>query len=235
MVAYDFRVARKGDRVEMAIDRVTRGGSSNGKGMNRSETTRSGTVRQVQGQVDVIDRSKAKPDMVAYFDQMEAPLVVLTLDAEGGEVGRAMKGVVFDTDMVDILRTFSPRFPRDKAEWDVKPNLLPMPDQKSEGTLHYVKRPAAKGSGLIEVDVSGKLAITGKYGPAEIKKAHRDVKGVQTFDPRLGEWVAGKWTIQSEIEAVTPQGETRTELTTTVMTLAGQDRPEGEEKGTKAP
>ncbi len=222
-VAYDFRSARRGNRVELAIDRSTWESWPNGQFASRTETTRAGTVRQANGKVTVIDRARAKPEEVANFDQMEAPLVVLTLDAEGGEVGREMKAEPGYAGFVDLLRTFSPRFPRDRAEWDVEPDFLRTPDRKTEGTLHYVKRPATKGSGPIEVDISGKLIITGRYGPDEIKKAHQDVTGAQTFDPSLGEWVAGKLTILTEIDAATPQGETRTERTATVMTLSRRE------------
>jgi hypothetical protein len=232
MVAYDFRADRKGDRVEIAIDRVTHANSRNGEAMSRSETTRSGEVRQAHGQIVTTDRSGAKPEQVAFFDQMEAPLAVLTLDAEGGELGREMKAIpAFTAEYVDILRTFSPRFPRDKAEWDVKPDLLPQAGRKSEGTLHYRKRPAAKPGGPIEVEVSGKMILTGKHGRDDIKTGHDEVKGVQTYDPGLGEWVAGKLTIARVMEMVTPAGEAQTMRITTVMTLSRQEEAPEKAKG----
>ena len=72
-------------------------------------------------------------------------------------------------------------------------------------------------------------------GQADIKAGHEEVKGIQTYDPALGEWVAGKLTIAREIETVAPGGDTRTIRSTIVMTLAREEEPAGAEKGTKAP
>ena len=228
MVAYDYRLARNGARVEMAIDRITRENSSNGQGINRRESTRTAEVsRAWDGDVRVTDRTNGRPEEIAGLDQMEAPFVVLTRDAEGREVGRELKGGIFSDTYVETLRPFPATFPKDKGEWDAKPPHPPMPGQESHGTLHYVKRPATKPGGPIEVEVSGKLKLTGKWGPGEIKEGHEEVKGVQTFDPSLGDWVASKLTIVTEIEMVTPAGETQTMRSTSVRTLTCEDSATG--------
>lgn len=234
-VAYDFRVARKDARVEMAIDRSTNTTKTK-YGINRTETTRSGMVRQALGEVTTTARANATPQQAAAFDQMEAPLVVLTLDAEGGEIGRELRAENAYAGFVDLLRTFSPRIPKDKVEWDARTNLLPLSGQATEGTLHYVKRPAAKPGGPIEVDVSGKLKLTGKWFDGDIKAGQAEARGVQTYDPSLGEWVAGKLTMAREAETVAAGGETKTIRMTTVMTLTREETPAGAaEKAKRSP
>lgn len=237
MVAYDYRVAREGARVEIAIDRITRARSRDGQERSRSEQTRSRLVSQASGKVTITDRAAATPQLLTVLDQLEAPLAVLTLDAEGREVVREMKdNGVFGAAFVDLLRPFSPSFPRDKAEWDAKPRFRPSSGQEMHGTLHYVKRPATKPGGPIEVDVSGKLDITGKSGPADIKAGHEEVKGVQVFDPILGDWVASKLTIVSETETMTAAGAPLTVRNLSVMTLTREETPAGAaEKAKEAP
>ena len=236
-MSYDFRAAREGNRVELAVDRIIHATTSPKSGeTNRTEMTWSTFVHQPpKGQATVTDRATAKPDLVSTLDQFEAPFAVLTLDAEGGEIRRELKaGAGFDGLDVDILRAFSTRFPRDKAEWDIKPRFFS--HEVSKGTLHYAKRPATKPGGPIEVDVSGTLTLAGRFGDADIKSGRSEVKGVQTYDPALREWVAGKLTITKEIESATAGGETRSIRTMTVVTLVRQDGPVGEkEEGKESP
>ncbi len=236
-MSYDFRAAREGDRVELAVDRIIHTTTSRNSGeTNRTEMTRSTFVHQPpKGQATVTDRATTKPDLVSTLDQFEAPFAVLTLDDEGGEIRRELKaGAGFDGLDVDILRAFSPKFPRDKAEWDIKPRFFS--HEVPKGTLHYAKRPAAKPGGPIEVDVSGTLTLAGRFGEADIKSGRSEVKGVQTYDPALREWVAGKLTITKEIESANAGGETRSIRTTTVVTLVRQDGPDGEKaEGKESP
>jgi hypothetical protein len=221
---YDYRLARKGDRVELAIDRITSSMTTNGQEVSHTDLNRLGMIQRVRGEDKVFDRAGAGPEMVATFDQMDSPIAAFTFDAEGAEVGREVKASGALLRPVAVIRSLYPSFPRGRAEWDVKPPLTGMgPDPR--GMLHLRKRPAARPDGPVEVDVTGKLDMSGKMGTAEIKRGEYEVKGVQTYDPALGDWAAAKRTIVQDQEVVTASGDTTEFKITAVQTLIRLDGP----------
>ena len=135
------------------------------------------------------------------LDQFEAPLAVLTLDPDGAEVRRELKfeeGPLIDADLVGNTRIFHPRFAKNKPEWDANAVLPIGHGQKARGTLHYAKSRVRRADGKVDVDVTGKLEASGKVGQSEIKKGDYVVKGVQTYDPALGDWSSGKLTVDMD-------------------------------------
>jgi hypothetical protein len=231
----DFRLARKGDRVELAIDRITRSTTTNGQEVFHVELSRSGMIRQERGENKVFDRAGSNPEMVAMFDLMGAPIAIFTLDAEGAEVSREVKASGALLGSIVIIRSLYPSFPKGRAEWDVKPSSLQGPGVEPRGMLHYRKRPAASPDGSVEVDVSGMIDLAGKMGTADLKRGQYEVKGVQTYDPALGDWAAGKLTTVQDLEFVMAGGITQVIKTRAVQTLIRLDGPGTAAKAKQSP
>jgi hypothetical protein len=91
--------------------------------------------------------------------------------------------------------------------------------QQAKGTLRYAKRKPA-GAGPVVVDVTGDLAVEGKMGAAEVKKGTYKVKGTQTYDPALGEWVAGNLDVAITMDASLPNGTPVTGGGTSTLTMS---------------
>jgi hypothetical protein len=206
---FDYRLVPKGKAVETAVDRFSLTKAVNGRETDFTEMNRGGIVSREDGKIETLTRDKLDSRAVALLDQFESPLAVLTLDAEGAEVSRELKiksGLFIENNVFDNTRIFHPRFARAEKAWDA-PAVFPLGErQLARGTLHYAKQSEPRKGGLVGVDVSGDLEVTGKMGRAEMKKGTYKVKGEQTFDPSLGQWVAGRLEVEIDFEAVQPDG-----------------------------
>jgi hypothetical protein len=206
---FDYRLMPKGRTVETAVDRMSLTQFLNGREVNFTDMSRNGIVTREGDKTETQTRDKLNPRAVAMLDQYESPLAVITLDAEGTEVSRELKiksGPLIDFNAIEITRVFHPRFARTEKAWDA-PVVIPLGDRRlARGTLHYTKQAEPRKGGLVGVDVEGEMAVTGKMKGAEVKKGTYVVKGEQTYDPALGQWVAGRLTIETDFEAVLPDG-----------------------------
>jgi hypothetical protein len=206
---FDYRLVPQGKTVETAVDRLSLTKLVNGREADYTEMSRAGIVSREDGKTETHPRDSLNPRALALVDEFESPLAVITLDAEGAEVSRVMKvkeGFLVDNKVLESSRIFHPRFAKAQNAWDV-PALFPVGEkQVARGTLHYAKQSEPRKGGLVGVDVSGDLAVTGKMGKAETKKGTYTVKGEQTYDPALGQWVAGRLEVAMEFEAVQPDG-----------------------------
>lgn len=231
---FDYRLVRMGHRVEVAVDRMTMSASVDGREINDTKMSRRGIVIRQEGKTRTMDRDDGNPRLGLMLDQFEVPLAILALDPEGAEVGRDLKfdsGPLVEAKGVDNARIFHPKFPKAEAEWDAM-SLMPLgKGRTARGTLHYVKRPGKAADGRVEVDVSGRLELVGELGTAKARRGDYTVKGSQTYDPSLGDWISGKLTVNMSYETVRPDGTTFYGRGSVVMTLvrlgAGgvKDRP----------
>jgi hypothetical protein len=108
--------------------------------------------------------------------------------------------------------------------------------QTATGALRYAKRPAEEKSkdGLVQVDVTGFLKVSGKHELAEIKRGAYKVAGRQTYDTTAKDWVSGKFTVTAGFEAVTPNGVTIKAdgpVTFTMTRREPQSKTKGKKKG----
>lgn len=206
---FDYRLTRTPEGVETSIDHFTLTTKANGRETSHTEMGRDTLLIREGGETKSMTRATAPREALAILDGFGAPLAVIKLDPEGGEVGRrfmAGKGPMADPAMVDNTRIFHPNFPRDRAAWDA-PAVFPLgKGQKAKGTLHYVKRKPPGDGGPVFVDVSGVLAVQGMLGKATIKSGTYKVSGTQTYDPALGEWVAGDLDVTMSFDATAPDG-----------------------------
>jgi hypothetical protein len=206
---FDYRLVSREGYVETVIDRFSLTKILNGQEADFTEMSRTGIVTREGGKSEILTRAQLDPRGVAQLDQFESPLAVLMLNSEGAEVSREMKvkgGFFVDNNLLDNTRIFHPRFAKAEKAWDA-PVVFPLGDrQLARGTLHYAKQAEPRKGGLVGVDVSGDLTVAGKMGQAEMKKGTYKVKGEQTYDPALGQWVAGRLAVEMDFEAVQPDG-----------------------------
>lgn len=212
---FDYRVARKKDGVDLALDRFLMKISSNGQELHFSDLSRSRLITRNQDRSFDVRREEAPPAMRRLFQQFDPPLAEIVLAADGAEVSRKTKveeGMLIEAHAVELARLFHPRFPEGESKWEA-PVVMPFGrGQTATGALRYAKRPAEGPSkekgGLVQVDVTGFLQVSGKHEMAEIRRGAYKVAGRQAYDTAAKDWVAGKLTVTAGFEAVTPNGVT---------------------------
>jgi hypothetical protein len=207
----DYRVARTKDGVEVGIDRFGFRITANNQELDHVEMNRSRiTSRRIDRPID-IRRNDAPPAILPLFAQFDPPLVTLKLDVEGAEQSRKARdegGPLLGSRVVDLCRLFHPRFPKNESKWET-PVVIPFGrGQHANGVLRYSKRPADEKDGLVAVDVTGFLKVTGTHDAAEIKRGDYKVSGRQTFDTAANEWSSGKLIVAISFDALLPNGRT---------------------------
>ena len=214
--AFDYRLIRKGNEVQSAID----GGSilfvMNGAERARATFNSQGMTAKNQKGTTKVEASQ-RPEIFASFGK---PIATYVLDNEGAEISRKVAETpspLFTPDQFENTRIFHPRFARKLDEWDA-PALFPSASgQMARGTVHY-KKTGEKG-GVVTVAVSGKLAATYKSAQAILKSGTYEVKGVQSFDINTNEWISGKLDVQMKFEGEAPNGEIVSASGPVTMTL----------------
>ena len=210
---FDYRVARKKDGVDLALDRFVMKVSANGQELNFVDLSRSRLVTRHPDRALDVRREEAPPAMLRLFQQFDPPLAEIVLGPDGAEVSRKTKaedGLIIEAHAVELARLFHPKFPEGESKWEA-PVVMPFGrGQTATGALRYAKRPADEKSkdGLVQVDVTGYLKVEGKHDLAEIKRGAYKVAGRQTYDPASKDWVSGKLIVTAGFEAVTPNGVT---------------------------
>ena len=168
---------------------------------SRFRISRDAVLDERGGKEEELTRDRAAPRVRAMLDTFGAPMAVITLDAEGGEVGRKVlvrSGPLAVPGVADNAMAFRVRFPRDATLWRA-PVTLPMADgQVADGTLTFEKLPSqpdAPAEAPVRVRVSGELSSRAKVKGVEVKDAVYKVAGAQVYDPRGRDWTAGDWTV----------------------------------------
>lgn len=131
-------------------------------------------------------------------DSFGAPVCKLRVDETGREVrrdvvaGPGAKDLVAQGMIANAL-LFHPPYPDDRDVWESAAEVSMGNGGFARGELTYRKAPVA--GGRRKVTVSGTLANEGfnvAGTPLMVTNARYTVRGEQTFDPTMGEWVAGK-------------------------------------------
>jgi hypothetical protein len=223
---FDYRLTRTGAGLETAIDGFTLTTSVNGREASHTEMNRDAILIRERGETKNVKRADAPAEALAILDSFGTSLAVSKLDAEGGEVSRRAKpvaGPLADPAIVENTRIFHPKFARDRDSWDA-PAVFPLgKGQQARGTLHYAKRKRVGTDGPVFVDVSGDLSVQGMMGKARITKGTYRVEGTQTYDPALGEWVAGDLSVAITMDAALPDGTPVKGGGTTTLTMFRRD------------
>lgn len=168
-------------------------------------TTENGKVTREEKYDDLSDERKK-----LLRELFDSPLCKLEVDEAGKVVKRTDTGPKIAKDgAADVIATamlFHPPYHAAKDRWEEDATLVRDPRLPASGKLEYTKGAGGKGGQTIQV--SGKLRS--KFPPNEIKDI-KDLKdeipvarfaltGKLTFDEDRGEWIAGKFDIETETE-----------------------------------
>jgi hypothetical protein len=198
--------------VESLLTKVDQDGQSLlDSAMSRTQMT---TVQNGVPQVIAFDDAPAELQTMLR-DSFETPLCRLRVDATGQELERELVAAagakeMMDNGIVANATLFHAPFPVSAAEWQAKREVSMGNGGFANGELAY--RKTNVGNDGHEVAVSGTLTNDNYQGPGNpltIKDARYEVEGQQTFDAKLEEWIAGKWTLGVSFEldlAGTPLG-----------------------------
>lgn len=161
------------------------------------------------------------------------PLDRITVDQNYNETDRkrltdtAATQVLRNNGAIENTRFFHSPFYQDRQTWTCQKKLGAGNGALSEGVLTY-HRLGTTVQDQVKVGVSGTLTANVQQGPITIH-AITQVKGVQVFDVRLAEWVAGH--LEMDIE-MGPKDSGRVEVTGKMnvemkMTSSEKIEPEG--------
>ncbi|MDB5321462.1 MAG: hypothetical protein JWN40_3093, partial [Phycisphaerales bacterium] len=164
---------------------------------------------QDDGTIADVDLANAPERMrTALADTFNTPLAKLTVDANGQEVEgsrtilavRAGKALVDNGALISSTLMHAPFF-IDKKEWQAPAAISIGGSNTTQGTLTYTQ--IADENRLPTFTVTGTLlrdAVTKPGSPFTDKNFKQVVKGKQSYDPALGEWVAATWSIDNSFE-----------------------------------
>lgn len=124
------------------------------------------------------------------------PVCELEVDANGKELKRAILAepgaaqIIEQGSMLANALLFHPWYSADRNEWQGRMEIGTGQGGVASGNVTYTKTPSGKGVQVVKV--SGTLTTDGAKVPKGSKYV---VSGEQTYDISLGEWVAGKLTM----------------------------------------
>jgi hypothetical protein len=175
--------------------------------------TRTGTVTTENGKVTNEVKYDKLPEAQklarAFFDN---PLCKLEVD----EAGKVLKRT--DANIPDLKRVveqavatatlFHPPYYAAKDRWEAD-GAIGMPNQV-DGKLEYTKATGGKGGQLVRVSGTFRSKFPPDEDDKKPKRSHENAKsvitGTQTFDEDRGEWIAGKFDVETSVEISTEFG-----------------------------
>jgi hypothetical protein len=178
------------------------------------------------GKVKELDLEHAPVRLKALLAQaFDSPLLDFEVDANGRELPGTRKvlgagaGKAMQSSLLNGVLMHPPYFP-DKKQWQAPAKVSAGPDTATEGTLTYTR--IADEAGLPTFEVEGTLthdAPAQPRGPITQRNLKHIVKGKQSYDPALGEWVVGTWSVtasfdmfENEKKAATAKGTMKVEF-----------------------
>jgi hypothetical protein len=206
--AYAWTV--RGGQRTLSYDRTHVAVKVNGK-TNMDVTMSAKRFVQVRedGTVADVDVERAPERMrTALSSTYETPLAKIAVDANGREVegsraivatgaGRAM----LESGALANAMLMHPPYFADKNQWQAPAAISIGGPNTSEGLLTYTR--VADENGLPTYAVAGTLvrdAVAKAGSPFTDKNFKQVVKGKQSYDPALGEWVVGTWSIDNSFD-----------------------------------
>jgi hypothetical protein len=130
------------------------------------------------------------------------PVCELEVDAAGKELKRTILAepgaaqIIEQGGMIANTLLFHPWYSTDTNEWQARMEIGTGQGGVAGGNVTYTK--VTSGKGVQAVKVSGTLTTDGAKVPTGLKYV---VSGEQTYDISLGEWVAGKLTMDVTIDS----------------------------------
>lgn len=176
--------------------------NADGKPLMNSFMSRKKVTNTAEGRTDEVTFDEATDELKKVLqDSYSAPLCKLRVDENGREVKRTVVAgpgakAVIDNGMIAIALLFHPPFMRGRDEWQAETEVSMGNGGFAKGKLTYKK--VAGGKGGQAVQVSGTLtneSFQWPDKPVTIRNAKYAVRGEQTYDPAVGEWISGKLTV----------------------------------------
>jgi hypothetical protein len=217
----DYALDRKPEALDVLLHSMSLTIKRDGRVMNKSAISRKLFREMPQPGADTVDvpYENGPPALRTMLQVFDVPIVTVTLDANGRELGRKpriegedVKSLVNTTE--SILSLHRP-FVTGSTSWDTPVSLSAGQNQTVKGTLKFEKTGQSE-EGLVTVKVSGELPLTGTIAGSQLKNGRYVVSGEQLYDPSVQEWKSGKWNMTVAAEMVNP----------------GNDKPVGSMRGT---
>ena len=208
----DYSLDRKPESLDVLLHSVSLLIKRNGRVSQKSALSRKLFREMPQPGADTVDvpYEKGPAPLRAMLQGFDVPIVSLTLDANGRELGRKarieneeVKGLMSMTD--SIISLHGP-FATDAASWESPVILSAGQGQSAKGTLRYEKV-GEPDEGVVTVRVSGELPFTGTIAQAQLKNGRYLVSGEQLYDSSAQEWKSGKWTVTIGGQMVNPSND----------------------------
>jgi len=145
-------------------------------------------------------------------DGYTKPLCQITVDENGKETSRKDIAAPGAKDLIDngaVANATMMHMPyyTDRKEWQAPAKFSMGNGGYASGDLTFT-RGAADENGVISFNVTGTLSndsYTAPSSPVTQKDAKYVVKGKESYDPKIGEWVHGEWTADVSLDMIAEQ------------------------------
>jgi len=156
------------------------------------------------GQQLSFDYDEANPNIQARMhDSFDTPMWELKLHKNGDEIRRKATTAPGAQQLLSNITNatlFHVRFHPTLDEWESEKELQGGNLGVATGTFMYQKLQTDKESKKVEIEVTGELTNEGSASYGEVKNAEYCVKGTQTYDLEMNDWVSGNLTIEIRYE-----------------------------------
>jgi hypothetical protein len=201
----EYRWRREAKARTLLVDSVEVRGTQRGKVVAHARMSR-GEFADLKGGRTV--KAEDAPELLrkALTETFGTPLCKVELDDAGKEQKRTVTAgpgtaPLNAAGMVSHPSIFHPWYAPDRDEWEAPMEATTGQGGSVTGKATYTKIPGGKGGQAVKV--SGTLTAEGTKaaGGLVFKEVKYVVKGEQTFDPKRGEWVAGRLAIDVSFTA----------------------------------
>jgi len=195
----------RGPQADLLVNQMATEVLQNGLPISKFWGDRSAFVTEQGGEVFSETYESGGPEVQQRLSEcFDNPLYRIVVDADGLELRREKLVVgpasqlLTDNGIDANARMFHPPFYRDRDRWESTREVAMGNNSVASGPLTYeVTKRSPTGA---EVQVSGRLVVAQRPGPELTADVFYDVRGTQTYDTRLKEWVGGKWHLDVTME-----------------------------------
>jgi hypothetical protein len=175
--------------------------NQNGKEIMNMEMDKNSFSMKQDGKETKMSLDQAPPQLKTMLEESYGkPLYRITIDDNGKETGRKDLASAGAKDLMDnggVANATLMHLPyySDRKEWKAQATVSMGNGGYAKGDLTFTR--AADENGLPTYDVSGTLAndsFSAPGSPITQKDVKYVVKGKESYDPKIREWVHGDWT-----------------------------------------
>ena len=206
----------RGSVAELLLDSLEVRTTVSGQPM--MESTMSGSHFYLKQGDQTMDETfeTANPELrQVLHDCFRTPMCRVAVDPQGRELKRTITAgpaaqAVVNTGIISNARLFHAPFPPGRASWQASCEMAMGNGEYARGDLNYetTERTVTAGdepSNLVEVKVCGTLSGDASGQTGYIQDATYQLEGVQLYNTRLCEWVAGSLSVQVSFDTFATQ------------------------------